>query len=81
MLKRKEKGKLTAFRDIPNKKLLEETAKIDEVLCNFKTQSITKTNELLYAGAVFVTNRLVVKINKAPKKKEPVCKRRLQNKD
>ena len=81
MLKRRQKGKLTAFRDIPNKKLLEETAKVDEVLCNFKTKSITKTNELLYAGAVFVTNRLAVKINKAPKKKEPMCKRRLQNKD
>ena len=32
----------------------EETAKVDKVLCKFKTNSITKTNELFYAGAVAV---------------------------
>ena len=45
------------------KKLLEETAKVDKVLSKFKTHSITKTNELLYA-AVAVTNRLGVKVDK-----------------
>ena len=34
------------------KKLLEEIAKIDKVLSNFKTNSITKTNGLFYSGAV-----------------------------
>ena len=33
-------------------------------MSKFKTHSITKTNELLYAGAVVVTNRLGVKIDK-----------------
>ena len=47
------------------KKLLEETAKI---------------NELFYAGAVVVTNRLGVKIDKVAWRKEPMWKRRLQNK-
>ena len=37
VLERRHKDKLPAFRDIPNKKLLEETAKIDKVLCKFKT--------------------------------------------
>ena len=60
--------------------MLEETAKADKVLCKFKTHSITKTNELFYAGAVVVTNRLGVKINKAAERKEPMCRRRLQNK-
>ena len=33
-------------------------------LSKFKTHSITKTNKLFYAGAVVVTNRLGVKIDK-----------------
>ena len=71
VLCRRHKGRLPALRDIP-KKLLEETAKIDKVLCKFKTHSITKTNELFYVGAVVVTNRLGVKINKAAERKESV---------
>ena len=71
-------GEIAVPRDIPKKKLLEETAKVDKVLCNFKTHSITKTNELFYAGAVVVTNRLGGKINKAAEKKEPMWRRRLQ---
>ena len=57
---------------MPKKKLLEETAKVDKVLSKFKTHSITKTNELLYAGAVVVTNRLGVKIDKLARRKEPM---------
>ena len=49
MLERRQKGKLPALRDIPKKKLLEETAKTDKVLCKLRTHSITKTNELFYA--------------------------------
>ena len=44
VLERRQKNKLPALRDIPEKKLLEETAKVDKVLCKFKTHSITKTN-------------------------------------
>ena len=47
-------------------------------MCKFKVHSITKTNELFYAGAVVVTNRLGVKINKAAERKEPKWRRRLQ---
>ena len=74
------KDQLPALRNVPKKKLLEETAKVDKVLSKFKTHSITKTNELFYAGAVVVTNRLGVKIDKVAWKKEPMWKRRLQNK-
>ena len=59
---------------------ISQTAKVDKVLCKFKTHSITKTNELFYAGAAVVTNRLGVKINKATERKEPMWRRRLQNK-
>ena len=45
-----------------------------------KTHSITKTNKLLYAGAAAVTNRLGVKTDKVAWRKEPMWKRRLQNK-
>ena len=80
VIERSRKDKLPALRNVSKKKLLEETAKVDRVLSKFKTHSITKTNELFYSGAVVVTNRLGVKIDKVAGRKEPVWKRRLQNK-
>ena len=59
VIERGRKDKLPALRKVPKKKLLEEAAKVDKVLSKFKTHSITKTNELFYAGAVVVTNKLV----------------------
>ena len=61
---------------MPKKKLLEETATVDKILSKFKTHSITKTNELFYAGAVVVTNRLGVKTNQCGREG---CKRRLKS--
>ena len=49
-------------------------------MSKFKTHSTTKTNELLYAGAAVVTNRLGVNIDKVVGRKESMWKRRLQNK-
>ena len=46
----------------------------------FKTHSITKTNELFYAGAAVITNRLGLKIDKVAWRKERMWKLRLQNK-
>ena len=43
VIERGRKDKLPAFRDVPKKKLLEETAKVDKVLSKFKTHSITMT--------------------------------------
>ena len=80
MTERGRKDKLPALKTVPNNKLLEEAAKVDKVLSKFKTHSITKTNELFYAGAFVVTNRLRVKIDKVAGRKEPMWKRRLQNK-
>ena len=67
VIEKGRKDKLPALRNVPKKKLLEETAKVDKVLSKFKIHSITKTNELFYAGAaviVVVTNSLGVKIDK-----------------
>ena len=46
VLERRQKDKLPALRDIPKKKLLWLTAKVDKVLCKHKAHSITKSNEL-----------------------------------
>ena len=46
VIERGRKDKLPALRNVPKKKLLEETAKVDKVLSKFKTHSITKTKEL-----------------------------------
>ena len=78
MIERGRKDWLPALRNV-RKKLLEQTAKVDKVLNKFKTHSITKTNELFYAGVV-VINRLEVKIDKVAGRREPMLKRRLQNK-
>ena len=78
VIERGRKDKLPALKNVPKKKLLEETAKVDKVLSKFKTHSITKTNELFYAEAVVITNRLGVKIDKVARRKKPMWKRRLQ---
>ena len=72
VIERGRKNKLPALRNVPKKKLLEKTAKIDKVLSKFKTHSITKTNELFYAGGFAVTNRLGVKTDKVAWRKEPM---------
>ena len=43
VIERGRKHKLPAFRDVPKKKLLEETAKVDKVLSKFKSHSIIMT--------------------------------------
>ena len=79
VIERGWKDKLPVLRNVPKKKLLEETAKVNNVLGKFKTHSITKTNELFYPGAVAVTHRLLVKIDNVAWRKEPMWKRSLQN--
>ena len=80
VVERVRKDKLPALRTVPKKKLLEEAAKVDNVLSKFKTHSITKTNELSYSEPFVVTNRLGVRIDKVAGRKEPMWKKRLQNK-
>ena len=79
VIEKGRKDKLPALRNVPKKKLLEETAKVDKVLSRCKTHSITKTNELFSAAAFVVTNILGMKIDKVAERKEPMWKR-LQNK-
>ena len=80
VIEKGRKGKLQALRNVPKNKLLQESAKVDKVLSKFKTDSITKTNELLYTGAAVVTYTLGVKIDKVADRNETMWNRRLQNK-
>ena len=80
VIERGSKDKLPALRSVPKMKLLEETGKVDKVLSKFKTHSIRKTNGFFCARAVVGTNSLGVKIDKVAARKEPLWKRRLQNK-
>ena len=41
-LERRQKDKLLALRDVPKKKLLEETAKVDKVLLKFKNTELQR---------------------------------------
>ena len=59
VIERGRKDMLPALRNVPKRKLLEETAKVDKVLSNFKTHSITKTDELFYAGLLLLQIHLV----------------------
>ena len=49
VIERGRKNRLPALRNVSIKKLLEQTARVDKVLSQFKTHSITNTNELFYA--------------------------------
>ena len=80
VIEKGRKGKLQTLRNVPKNKLLQESAKVDKVLSKFKTDSITKTNELLYTGAAVVTYTLGVKIDKVADRNETMWNRRLQNK-
>ena len=63
------KDKLLALRNVPKKKLLEETANTQLVF--------TKTNELFYAAAVVGTNRFGMKIDKVAGRKEPMVEEKV----
>ena len=77
MIEKGRKDKLPALRNVPKRKFLEKNTKVDKVLSKFETRSITKTNELLYAGAFVVTKRLGVKTDMIATRKEPMWTRRL----
>ena len=74
-----QKQKVPALRDVLKRTLLEEASKIDKVLVGFKIHSITKTNELFYAGALVVTNWSAARRNKEAGRKEPRQRKKLEN--
>ena len=53
-IERGRKDRLPALRNVPNNKLLEETAKVDKVLSKFNTHTITKTNNCSMQELLFL---------------------------
>ena len=63
--------KLPPLSGIEKHRLLEATRKVDEVMNRIEVGNITKLNDLVYAGAVVVTEMLGVKqLNKDLRHKE-----------
>ena len=75
----KERERLPSHREIDRRKLKEVTKKVDAVLEKIKTNDITTTNDLMYAGAAVVTDLVGVKRGDRQTRKEPWWKRRLEN--
>ena len=65
------------LRGIEKYRLLEATRKVDDVMNKIEVGNITKLNDLVYAGAVVVTEMLGVK-NRKSKGIEPWWKRRME---
>ena len=75
-----ERERLPSIKKINKKKILVEVQKVNEVLNKIKSNDITTTNDLIYAAAVVVTERLGVKMSKRDTAtKEPWWKRRLED--
>ena len=72
-----ERDRLPALRKVNRKKLKAEVKKVNQVLKKMAPEGITNTNDLIYAGAVVVTEELGVRNEKGTKPKEPLWKRRL----
>ena len=70
--------RLPALRGIQRNKLIEEAMKVNEVMGRIRTCTITETNNLIYAGAFVVTERLGIKIDQKQNNNQPMWKRRLE---
>ena len=72
-----ERRRLPALRKVNRKKLKAGVKKVNQVLKKMAPEGITNTNDLIYAGAVVVTEELRARNKKGTKPKEPLWKRRL----
>ena len=75
-----EKSQLPSLRKVNTKELKEIVELVSSVIHNFITNSITEMNNLLYAGAYVVAEKLEkMKTNKSNgNRKEPWWKRKIQ---
>ena len=64
VLSKKTRERLPTLMGIEKHRLLEATRKVDEVMNKIEVGSITELNDLVYAGAVVVTEMLGVKNRK-----------------
>ena len=76
-LSKETRERLPLLRGIEKHRLLEATRKVDEVMNKTEVANITELNDLVYAGAVVVTEKLGVK-NREGTGMEPWWKRGME---
>ena len=77
ILSKETRERLPPLRAIEKHRLLEATRKVDEVMNKIEVGNITELNDLVYAGAIVVTEMLGVK-NRKSIGKEPWWERRME---
>ena len=77
VLSKETRERLLPLKGIEKHRLLEVTRKVDEVMNKIEVGNITELNDLVYAGAVVVTEMLGVK-NRKGTEMEPWWKRRME---
>ena len=77
VLPKETRERLPPLRGIEKHRLLEATRKVDEAMNKTEVENITELNDLVYAGAVVVTEMLGAK-NRKSTGMEPWWKRRME---
>ena len=76
-----QEWKVSALRQVPRSKLIGTSKVVGKTLGKISTSNLTETNDLVFAGAVVVAERLGVKLSQSkhrPKDNIPWWKRRLE---
>ena len=77
IMNEKQRKPLPSLKKINKKQILKEVKELNEVLKKMSTDTITTTNDLMYAAAVIVSENLGVTREPTKVRKEPWWKRRL----
>lgn len=75
-----ERTRLPPLRGVDRRKLQNAVGKVDVVLGKIRTNNITTTNDLLYAGAAVVTDMIGMRKNTKTTRKDPPWMKRLEQK-
>ena len=73
-----EKTNLPSLRNIEWRTLKIETNKINQILPDISTNSITELNELIYAGTKLICGKIRIPSKSTKKQSKPVWKIRLE---
>ena len=79
VLRQEGKTRLPALRTVNKGVLKREVQKMNHLLSKIRSDSITTTNDLIYAAAVVTTENAGVKIKKGKRQTEPMWKRRMED--
>ena len=64
VINEEERRRIQSLKSVQRQKLMAEVKKMDDLLNKIQSQNISYTNELIYAAAIVVTERLGVKIDR-----------------